>query len=266
MPINPEACAGPCNSRARDAWQSYDQAVVEHDIAMEFYADAYARYQADVEAWRVPLAWPAEPSHPVQPEPPSIPVSIANPIWCGRCPRIIRGALAELDDTAALLAAKVDGYRGAAISGPNGVKPLDHTAIIEALDELYGDLVDVEDKWRAARRYPSRPQRARGAHARMVTIGWLQEQLDDILLDPWSVEVGLNVLRWQRRLRQMAKSDPASRRSPIRCPRCRERQVTRRDDGFYECGCGRLLNQSEHDREYAEQAAEHDHEQQEAHA
>jgi ribosomal protein L37AE/L43A len=88
--------------------------------------------------------------------------------------------------------------------------------------------------------------------------------LDDILLHPGSVEFGLSVLRWQRRLRAMAKVDPASKRSPIRCPRCRERQVSRREDGYFECGCGRLLTQAEHDREYARQADEH--EQQEAHA
>jgi ribosomal protein L37AE/L43A len=87
--------------------------------------------------------------------------------------------------------------------------------------------------------------------------------LDDILLHPGSVEFGLSVLRWQRRLRGMAKVDPASKRSPIRCPRCRERQVSRREDGYFECGCGRLLTQAEHDREYARQADEHDHERQE---
>jgi transcription initiation factor TFIIIB Brf1 subunit/transcription initiation factor TFIIB len=38
----------------------------------------------------------------------------------------------------------------------------------------------------------------------------------------------------------------------------------RRDDGYYECGsCGRLLNETEYDREFSEQAEQHDHEQQE---
>jgi DNA-directed RNA polymerase subunit RPC12/RpoP len=100
-----------------------------------------------------------------------------------------------------------------------------------------------------------------------VTVGWLLDQLDDILLHPGSVEFGLSVLRWQRRLRGMAKVDPASKGSPIRCPRCNEPQVRRRDDDYYECGtCGRLLTQKEHDREFSKQAEQHDHERQEAHA
>lgn len=182
-------------------------------------------------------------------------------MFCSRCARIIKHALAELDDTAALLNASVDGHRGAAMNGPNGVKPLDHKAIIDELDDLYGFLVDVEDQWRAARGYPDRPRRARGADARMRTVAWLLGVLDDILLDPWSVAVGLDILRWQRRLLRMTKSDPTSRRSPIECPRCRERQVSRRDDGYYECGsCGRLLNEAEHGREHSRQADEHDHE------
>ncbi|MER7500468.1 hypothetical protein AB0L05_27800 [Nonomuraea pusilla] len=266
MPINPDACPGPCNGTARKTWDAYDQAVTRHGFEMELYADAYERHQDALADWRPPLAWPTEPTPPAKPEPPTIPVPVGNPVWCGRCPRIIRHALVELDDTAAILAAGVDGHRGAAIAGPNGIKPLDHRQIVDELDELFGFLVDVEDQWRAARGYPDRPRRARGADARMRTVAWLIGVLDDILLDPWSVEVGLDILRWQRRLLRMTKSDPTSRRSPIRCPRCSERQIARGDD-YYECGsCGRLLNQQEHDNEYARQADEHDHEQQEAHA
>ncbi|MGP3914340.1 hypothetical protein [Nonomuraea sp. 10N515B] len=261
MPITADACPGPCNNQARKAWDAYDQAIIRYGYEMELYANAYERHQADLAAWRIPLIYPIEPREPDRPQQPGIPVAMANPVWCGRCPRTIRHALGELDDIAALLAAAVDGHRGAAMAGPNGTRAPAHTVIVDTLDELFGDLVDVEDQWRAARGYPDRPRRARGAHARLVTIGWLLGQLDDILLDPWSVEVGLGILRWHRRLLWMSKSDPASRRSPIECPRCRERQVQRRDDGYYECtSCGRLLNEAEHDREYQEQADEHDHE------
>lgn len=276
MPITEDACPGVCNTTARRAHDAYDQAVTRHGIEMPLYLDArerwqtaHATWQADAAAWHAPLAWPDEPAEPRRPDtptPPGTPVAVANPVWCGRCPRIIRAALAELDDTAALLNATVDGHRGAAISGPNGTKALDHKAIIDELDELFGFLVDVEDQWRRARRYPGRPRRARGADARMRSVGWLLGVLDDILLDPWSVEVGLGVLRWQRRLLRLTKSDPASRRSPIRCPQCGERQVSRGDD-YFECGsCGRLLNQREYQDEYGRQADEHDHEQQEVRA
>lgn len=265
MPIREDVCPGPCANAARKAWDAYDQAVTRYEYEMLLHLDATERHRQALAAWHPPLLLPVEPTAPARPEPPTIPVPVGYP-WCARCARLIRHALAELDDTAALLNAGVDGHRGAAISGPNGVKPLNHTAIVEALDELYGDLVSVEDQWRAARGYPERPRRARGADARMRTIGWLLGVLDDILLDPWSVEVGLTILAWQRRLLRMTKSDPTSRRSPIACPRCRERQVNRRDDGYFECLCGRLLTQQEHDREYAEQAGEHDHEQQEVRA
>lgn len=263
MPIDPHACNGPCNTAARKAWETYDQALAIHDHEMQLHTDAYHRHLDQLAAWHPPLVHPVEPRRPEPPQPPAVRVVAGFP-WCSRCARLLRHALAELDDTAALLAAGVDGHRGAAMSGPNGIRPLAHTAIVDELDELYGFLVSVEDQWREARGYPERPRRARGAHARAVSVGWLLGQLDDLLLDPWSVEVGLEVLRWHRRLLRLSKSDPASRRSPIACPRCGERQVSRGDD-YYECGsCGRLLNQREHDDEYARQADEH--EQQEAHA
>ncbi|NUW45568.1 hypothetical protein [Nonomuraea rhodomycinica] len=243
MPINPNACPGICNRAARAAWTSYDQALADHADAMT----AWLRLPGDDRG-----------PQPVAPEQPGMPVHEGEPVWCRRCPSIIRHALGELDDIGALLAASVDGHRGAAMAGPNGVKPLDHRQLVEELDDLFGFLVSVEDAWRPARGYPPRPRRARGADARMRTVGWLLGQLDNILLDPWSVEVGLDILRWHRRLLRMTKSDPTARRSPIECPRCRERQVQRRDDGYYECGsCCRLLNEREHDREYAEQADQH---------
>jgi ribosomal protein L37AE/L43A len=260
MPIREDACPGPCAHQARRAWADYDEAVARHDYETLLYLDAVEHYQQAVAAWRIPLALPIEPAPPARPEPPTIPVPVGNPVWCGRCPRIIEHALRGLDDAAAVLAASVDGHRGAAMAGPNGVKPLDHKAIVNELDDLFGFLVGVEDQWRAARGYLARPQRARGADARMRTVAWLVGVLDDILLDPWSIEVGLDILYWHRKLLRMTKSDPASRRSPIECPRCRERQIQRRDDGYFECGsCQRLLTQQEHDREYAKQAEQHDH-------
>ncbi|MCK2219720.1 hypothetical protein MF672_038885 [Actinomadura sp. ATCC 31491] len=261
MPIREDACPGPCANAARKAWEAYDQAVTRHDYEMLLHLDALEHHRHALAAWRVPLILPVEPQPSARPEPPTIPVPIGQPVWCSRCPRIIRHALAELDDTAAVLAAGVDGHRGAAMSGPNGVKPLDHRQIVDELDELFGFLTEVEDQWRAARGYPERPRRARGAHARAVSVGWLLGQMDDMLLDPWSVEVGLDILRWQRRLRGMTKSDPTSNRSPIECPRCRERQIGKTDDGYWQCkSCGRLMNEDEYGDEYAKQAEEHDHE------
>lgn len=244
MPINSEACNGPCNRMAREDWNAYDAAVDQH--------------AADMDAWH---NLPGDDRGP-RPEPPQTPttaVTLGNPVWCSRCPKLIESALRQANDTASILSAEIDGYRGSAISGPNGTKPLDHKEIINKLDELYGFLVEVEDQWREARRHPARPARARGSHARNTCVAYLLGELADILLHPGSVGFGLLVLHWQWRLLKLSKSDPISRRSPICCPRCKERQVRRRDDDYYECNCcGRLLNQAEHDREYAEQADEHE--------
>jgi ribosomal protein L37AE/L43A len=248
VPITDDACSGPCNGRARSAWTAYDEATDQH--------------AADMQAW-LKLPGDDRGERPSPPEQPTITVNLGEPTFCGRCARLIHTALAELDDTAALLAAGIDGHRGGGRSGPNGTAAPSHTAIVDSLDDLYSALAQVEDQWREYRGYQPKPRRARDNHARTLTIAWLSGQLDDILLHPGSVEFGMGVLRWQRRLRAMTKSDPADRRSPIRCPRCKERQVTRREDGYYECLCGRLLNQAEHDEEKDRQAVEYDREQQE---
>lgn len=247
MPINPDACNGPCNRRYREAVNAYDLAVDQH-----------AR---DIQQW---LDTPADDRgpRPVSPEAPTTPFTHGDPVWCSRDSRLIDRALGHISDTASIIAADIDGYRGGTAAGPNGMAAPDHKSLIGTLDKLYGYLVSVEDDWRAARGHEPRPTRARGSHARHAAISYLADQLGDILLDPWSVEVGLRILSWERVLLYLAKADPVTRRSPIRCPRCRERQVSRRDD-YYECVCGKLMTREEHDREYAEQADEHDHEQQE---
>lgn len=243
---DPQACPGPCNNQARKAWAGFE--------------DAYDRYAADMEAWQIPLAWPAEPA------PPAATVMYGEPVWSRSCAAMVGLALKECDDLAAKLYAKVDGYRGGAGWGLNGVAAPDHKAIVDDLDRFYGTLVAAEDEWRRVRRYDPRMQRGRGAHARTTCVTWLSGQIADILLVPGSVKFGLDLLYWQRWLRAKAQDDPVSTRSPIMCPRCSERAVRRTDHGpyEYECsGCHRLLTQREYDREYARQADEHDHEQRE---
>jgi ribosomal protein L37AE/L43A len=249
MPIREDACQGPCNQAARKAQEAYEQAANRH-------ADAMREWLSTPGDDRGPK--------PEQPAEPGMPVTLGDPTWCRRCARMIDAALRKVDDDAATVARNVDGYRSVALVGPTGRRAPDHTAVIETLDELFGALVEVEDQWRAARGYPARPYRGRGAHARMVSVAWLLEQLPAILLHPGSVSFGLAVLGWQRRLERMATTDPGNARSAIRCPNqgCRERRVRRKDDDWWECdACGRLLTQQEHDREQGEQADEHDRQQ-----
>lgn len=244
MLITTRTCAGPCSKRARDAQVAFHQAQAQHVDAMV----AWLRTGPDE---RGPV--PAPPQQPV------VYVEDGEPAFGPRCAQLIRSALVELDDLASLLQANADGHRPGADRSQKTTttksKP-SPSPIVDTLDELYGDLIEVEDHWRDFRGYPARPQRQRGSHARTVTLAWLRDHLDEILSHPWSVGFGLRMLAWQRRLRTMSKSDPASKSSPIRCPRCSERQVKRRDDGYFECNCGRLLTQAEHDREHTEQADE----------
>ncbi|MEV4179921.1 hypothetical protein AB0J28_00560 [Streptosporangium canum] len=240
MPINPHTCAGPCSNHYRTAVDAYDHAQHAHTETLT--------------TWHPPLPYPAPP------EPPTIRPTLGDPVWCARCARTIRTALADLDDLASLAQATVDGHRDAGArygkTGPvSKINAPSPSPVTDTLDELYGALVEVEDQWREARGYQARPQRARGGHARRLTIAWLLDELDAILLHPGSAAFGAATLAWQRRLRTLTKSDPLARRSPIRCSRCSERQITRRDDGYYQCGsCEKLMTQTEHDREFAEQA------------
>ncbi|MDX3100468.1 hypothetical protein [Nonomuraea angiospora] len=234
---------------------------------MDIYAGEYPKYQAALSAWHPPLAWPVEPREPAQPEQPAVQVLRANPVWCRRCPRVIRGALYQINETAAILYADITGHRSAVITGPTGKKALDPKKVIEMLDHVYGDLVEVAGLWAEARNHPFRPPLTRGSHARNITISYLLGELDDILLHPASVDFGEKVLYWERKLLDAAKADPASRRSPISCPRCRERALHREDDGFFKCrSCECLLTQEEHDRRYGEEVDEYDQMQQEVHA
>ncbi|MEU8040898.1 hypothetical protein [Streptosporangium sp. NPDC049078] len=257
LPYHPHTCIGPCSKPYRDAVDAYDQALT-------VYEEALAARPALLAAWRIPLLYPAAP---VPPEPVTIRAHYGDPVWCGRCTRMIRQALDDLDDLASLAQATVDGHRDAgARYGKTGLhlktSAPSPSPITDTLDELYGALVDVEDNWREFRNHQPRPQRARNGHARRLAISYLRDELDAILAHPASDAFGFATLAWQRRLRALTKSDAVSRRSPVRCRRCSERKMRLEDDGYYKCGtCGTLMSQVEHDREFAEQAEE-----QEAHA
>lgn len=231
-------CPGPCNNRWRTAHTAYENALTHWQHTPD-------RDRGD------------------RPDPPTTLPRAGNPIWDPGCARIIRTALAELDDLASQAAATADGHRPGADRSQKTTTTKSTPSpspIVDTLDELYGALVEVEDQWRAANNYQARPARPRNGHARRLSIAFLLDELDAILAHPGSVAFGVAALSWQRRLRALTSSDPTAKRSPIRCPRCSERQVGRTDHGTYEyeCkACGRLLSQDEHDREYAEQADEH---------
>jgi ribosomal protein L37AE/L43A len=254
VPISPYACQGPCSKQARDDWAAYDQAVLDHADAIDEWVEAG---QQD------------EP--PTEPEPPTTPFWEGRPHFCTGCVNRIRTALNDLDLLAAELEATADGHRTGTPQGRvSGTKtPGSLSPVRGVLDKLYGDLTDAEDEWRQTCQFTARTNRThRGSHPRSQTISWLLAHLDRMLAYQHPIQdhiqFGLDVLRWETVLRAMVKDEPVTRRSPIRCPRCSERQI-QRAGSYWECGaCGRLMSHDEHDREYAEQADEH--EQQEAHA
>jgi hypothetical protein len=255
------ACLGPCNRGWREAW---------------------ARHEADVVAWQVQhAAWQAladagqvGPEHaPLAPDRPVVQPTPGEPLWCMSCAGALRRALLDLDDLAALVAAESDGHRGQAL-GAASTAPKSHRTPSPAahlVDELYGVLTRIETDWRAARGFPHRPQRStpagaamprpRGATPRTLCIGWLAEQLPDMLHDPWSAVVARNIFAWRVRLQAAARARPEAI-IRVRCPRCDQRAMRRRDDGYAVCGglfqgrpCGRLASPEEIDALATAQAA-----------
>lgn len=240
-PAGPGCCPGQCNGSAREAYAAWRKALAVYEQA--------AATWAALPAGRRGMA-------PARPEPPVIARALGDPVWCARCVARIRSALAEIDDLAALLAANIDGHSGGRGAGTGRIsgsaEPPSPSPAVDLLDALYGALVDLEDHWRARRRYPPRPSRAgrpgsRGAHARTRTISWLLGQLDAMLAQPDSARLGADVLAWRHRLQRATSSAPERRRREARCPKCARRALRTRDDGDIRCGrCGHTLTEDEY--------------------
>ena len=229
-------CPGGCNAAWRRAWR-------DHETALAAYQKALAEWSA------LPVDGRGErPQRP--PEPTTEPIH-GDPTWCSRCVAAIRSALAELDDLAAVLSATDDGYRPdsrltARVSGTAGSPT--PSPVVDMLDDLYSVLTAAEDWVRAARNYPPRPRRTgRGVHARTACIAWLMGELPVVLALPDSVSFGQGVFEWRGRLRAATSSAPERSAQPGRCPRCEQRALRPRGDGYVECArCGRLLSPQEY--------------------
>ncbi|MFE6305015.1 hypothetical protein [Nocardiopsis sp. NPDC057823] len=232
-------CEGPCNR----AWR---RARDEHAYALEAFKGALADWEGAAPATRG--------DRPDPPAAPTIAPVPGDPVWCPRCTGAIRAALADLDNLAALLAATADGHRGqgddrdrvtASAEAPSP------SPIADVLDQLYGYLSTIEGQWRQARDYGSRPARSRGAGALTTVIAWLGRHLDDILADPGSTGFGTSVLKWQRLLQRMTKTQPERRRRAAPCPRCDRRTLIYEEDrGLVRCenpDCGRVMTPAEYD-------------------
>lgn len=253
LPPRP-GCPGPCNAKAR-------KARADHETALGLWEKAVAGWQRAHACWLDQVAEVGpdnairEPVRPRRPPEPDITPTVGDPVWCRRCAALVRRALADLDDLAAILDTWSDGHRGRTSGEKTSTRRTDAPSpspIADTLDELYAALTQVEDQWRDARGYSSRPQRGRNGHARMSSVSWLLSQFDDILCHPASEQFGKATLSWQKRLQGLTRSEPIRRQRPGRCTRCPTptRALWTRDDGYTECGvCGRLYSEEEYERD-----------------
>ncbi len=197
-----QACPGTCNRAWREAREAFKQALADYD----------------------PMD--ANQSRPI---PPSIQAWPGNPWWCGRCKSRIRETLAELDILASLLAATADGHRaapgGQRVSGTS--VQMSPSQAGDDLEELISMLTGWEEAYRALVKLDA-PLARRGHLAAPETelIAWLNRRLDEILVSPFAVEFGQEVLQWHREFTNKTKAGARTLRRPLRCPRPQCRLLT----------------------------------------
>jgi len=224
-----QACAGTCNRHYREAREKFNQALAEYD----------------------PLD--ADQSRPI---PPSIQPWYGNP-WCGTCKSRIREALAELDDLAALLMATADGHRaGPGLERVSGsADALSPSQAGDDLEELTSMLAGWESAYRDLKDWQSLTRRGHLASAVTTCIAWLSAHLDEILVAPFAVDFGTEILQWHREFTNKTKAGARTLRKPLRCPRpqCRLLTLTWTEGDTYVCcsnpDCGARIPLAEYEME-----------------
>jgi len=195
-----QACPGRCNRAYREAREQWHKALADYD----------------------PLD--AGQSRPI---PPSIQPWPGNP-WCGTCKSRIREALAELDDLAALLMATADGHRAGPgterVSG--SADALSPSQAGDDLEELTSMLTGWESAYRDLKDWQALTRRGHLASAVTTCIAWLSAHLDEILVAPFAVDFGTEILQWHREFTNKTKAGARTLRKPLRCPRPQCRLLT----------------------------------------
>ncbi len=196
-----EPCPGSCNTRWREAYEAFKQAL-----------DVYEREGIlDPDQSR-----PELPSiHPIQ----------GDPVWCGRCASRIRSSLADLDELAAMLGWVADGHAASAGSDAGRVSGTAETmSPSDAADEL-ADLMNVLTEHENAYREQvlaigTPPRRGFLAATSTQCIAWLGHHLDDILTSAIAEGFGADVLAWHKVWKRQAKAGARKLTKPMRCPSC----------------------------------------------
>lgn len=221
-PMAEVPCAGPCNSRWR-------RARAEHEAALAAFD-------------------PASGQDP--PEPPDVRPAPGDP-WCAKCKAIIHQELGELDDLAALIAARpplasssedvsagrVGGTRATPSPSPR----------MDDLEELTGWLRDWES---ACRGDGPRPRRGYLATEITTITAWLVTHFDAIITHPdLAADFGAETRRWHRELSGKARAGVIDKHMKRPCPRCELYTLWARDgEDCVRCinnDCNRRLTRAE---------------------
>ena len=194
-------CPGPCNARAREAREAYEQAMALYD----------------------PLD-----KDQSRPEPPDIRPWEGQPVWCQSCSSRISARLGQLDDLACILQRFADGHRDAP-DGPlvgGSVDAMSPSQAADAVDELARMLGGWEHAYRDYRKWPY-PRREPDVAAWITACtAWLASHLQGILSSPLAEDFGAEILSWHRELSSQAKAGTRKLRKPMRCPGCRQLTLT----------------------------------------
>jgi phage FluMu protein Com len=223
--MSEQPCPGPCNSRYRKARAEYDKALAGYD----------------------PLA--PEQSRP---EPPAVQPWPGDP-WCPKCKSIIHAELSQIDDAAAILAARPpldvaggdEETRAGRVSGTREARS--PSPRMDDLEELGGWLRNWESAFRGT---DPMPRRGYLATERTTIISWLVDHFDSCICHPdLAADYGAEIRRWYRELTAKARAGIADKHVKKPCPRCRLYTLWARDgEDYVRCvneDCNRRMTREE---------------------
>jgi hypothetical protein len=229
--MSDQPCAGPCNTKWREAQDAFTEALAAYD--------------------------PLDAAQS-RPDRPSIQPWLGEPLWCGTCAAKVSVRLAQLDDIAAVLAATADGHRAVTLEGrvSGSAEPPSPSQAADDLDELSSMLAEWERIYRALKGWPSPPPRGDLTSFETACIAWLRWKLRGILAHPdIAADFGREILQWHRETAASAKAGVRTLRKPLRCPSCGLLTLVwtegedRVDCQNTEGGCARVMSYADYESE-----------------